>query len=134
MLRRRRLCYDINDHIWSKFILSGEIFLSGYLLHYIPYFFFERTLFLHHYLPAFVFKVLLLASILDHIHDLCKHFNKGYIANIFKTVIVFWLLYIVYTYKYFSVLSYGITQLEPEDIMKLKWKDSWDFIMHKHTS
>jgi dolichyl-phosphate-mannose-protein mannosyltransferase len=47
--------------------LTGEVLFGGYLIHYLPYFFVERTLFLHHYLPAFVFKVLLTAAVIEHI-------------------------------------------------------------------
>ncbi len=40
--------------------------LTGYLLHYLPYFFYDRTLFLHHYLPAYLYKIMLAAYFLSH--------------------------------------------------------------------
>lgn len=71
------LCYitigiiTVTD-MWTHFIDIGEVLLAGYLFHYLPYFFVERTLFLHHYLPAFTFKVLLTAALVGHIYDLAR--------------------------------------------------------------
>jgi len=55
---------------WRSFVVVGEVLLLGFLFHYVPYFFVERTLFLHHYLPAFTFKVLLMAAVIEHLHRL----------------------------------------------------------------
>jgi len=55
---------------WRSFVVVGEVLLLGFLFHYVPYFFVERTLFLHHYLPAFTFKVLLTAAVIEHLHRL----------------------------------------------------------------
>ena len=72
LMRRRRLCYDISEIEWSKFVTIGEVLLAGYLLHYLPFMFMERTLFLHHYLLAFVYKVLLMAGTMDHLYYLLR--------------------------------------------------------------
>ena len=45
LLRRRRLCFDINESEFEKYVQTGETLPSGYFAH--------RTLFLHHYLPAY---------------------------------------------------------------------------------
>jgi dolichyl-phosphate-mannose-protein mannosyltransferase len=71
-MRRQRKYHDILEEDWARFITIGEIFFIGYLLHFLPFFFVERTLFLHHYLPAFVFKVLLTAATLDHMYDVIR--------------------------------------------------------------
>ena len=42
---------------FQEFVTVGEVLFGGYLFHYAPFFFADRTLFLHHYLPAYVFKV-----------------------------------------------------------------------------
>jgi hypothetical protein len=63
------VCFCFPDS-WYKFVVVGEVLLLGYLFHYLPYFFVERTLFLHHYLPAFTFKVLLMAALVEHLHNL----------------------------------------------------------------
>lgn len=76
MLRRRRMCFDIAQEEWNKFSNVGSIFLAGYLLHFLPFMFVERTLFLHHYLPAFIFKILLTAATIEHLYYLI-----GYVAK-----------------------------------------------------
>lgn len=132
LLRRRRLCYDLDEENWQKFQQIGEIFLTGYLFHYLPYFFVERTLFLHHYLPAFVFKTLLMAALIEHIYILLRDFLKfRIIACVYITVLLVWVGIVFCTFKKFTVLSYGTTPLTTNDIVSLRWKDTWDFIVHK---
>lgn len=50
------------------FTIRLLVFLTGYLLNYLPYFFVERTLFLYFYLPSLIFKYLLFASFLEYLH------------------------------------------------------------------
>ena len=59
--------FNFSD-VWSHFVQIGEVLFAGFLFHYLPYFFVERTLFLHHYLPAFMFKVLLIAALIEHVY------------------------------------------------------------------
>lgn len=70
LIRRRRKCYDIAEEEWEKFVNNACVLLAGYFLHFLPYLFVERTLFLHHYLPAFIFKVLLTAATINHLYYL----------------------------------------------------------------
>lgn len=132
LLRRRRLCFDLDEGNWQKFQQIGEVFLMGYLFHYLPYVFVERTLFLHHYLPAFVFKTMLVAALIEHIFILLKYFIKiRVIAYLFVLLLFVWVGAVFYTFKRFSVLSYGTTPLTTSDVVNLRWKDTWDFIVHK---
>ncbi|KAI8599916.1 Dolichyl-phosphate-mannose-protein mannosyltransferase-domain-containing protein, partial [Dissophora ornata] len=48
----------------DRFVASGT-FYAGWAIHYIPFFFMSRQVFLHHYLPALYFSILLLVSRLD---------------------------------------------------------------------
>lgn len=113
--------------------MIGEVFLLGYLFHYLPYFFIERTLFLHHYLPAFAFKILLLAATLEHIYIVLNDVVKVKpAAYFFILVLLVWLGAIVFVFNKFSVLSYGTTALSTNDVINLRWKDTWDFIVHKN--
>lgn len=140
LLRRRRLCFDIDESTWTQFCKCGEILFVGYSCHFLPYFFVERTLFLHNYLPALVFKIMLLCFIIEHINDLLKQFFKSKrINNLYKTAIVVWLLIVLYVFKRFSVLTYGLPEIEgrpisADDIIALRWKHTWDFIIHKELS
>lgn len=72
LLRRRRACFDLPEEHWNQFVLVGEVLLLGYLIHYLPFFLMDRTLFLHHYLPACVFKVLLLSATIEHVYLLLR--------------------------------------------------------------
>merc|ERR1712018_378483 len=67
LLRRRRLIYDIPETEFASFCTAGEVLLTGFLLHYLPFFFYDRTLFIHHYLPAYIFKIMLCASFLSRV-------------------------------------------------------------------
>merc|ERR1711936_713202 len=70
LLRRRRLCFDIEEAEWEKFCQAGEVLLVGFLLHYLPFFFYDRTLFLHHYLPAYIYKLMIASYLVSHLHYL----------------------------------------------------------------
>ncbi|XP_066257536.1 protein O-mannosyltransferase 1 [Euwallacea similis] len=132
LLRRRRQCFDLDALNWQKFQLIGEVFFLGYLLHYLPYFFVERTLFLHHYLSAFVFKALLFAATIEHVHYVLENVLKA--RMLAKGVVLASLgmvLVVIYVFKKFSVFSYGNVALNTGDILGLRWKDTWDFIVHK---
>ena len=73
LMRRKRQCFDIPEEEWEKFVNNAYVLLAGYLLHFLPFLFVERTLFLHHYLPAFIFKVLLTAATIDHLYYLIRY-------------------------------------------------------------
>lgn len=80
LMRRKRQCFDIPEEEWEKFVNNTYVLLTGYFLHFLPFLFVERTLFLHHYLPAFIFKVLLMAATIDHLYYLIWYvprFNKS---------------------------------------------------------
>ena len=70
LLRRRRQCFDIQEDEFQEYCRVGEVLFTGYLLHYIPYFFFDRTLFLHHYLSAYLFQIMLTAYVITHCYKL----------------------------------------------------------------
>ncbi|XP_026726987.1 protein O-mannosyltransferase 1 [Trichoplusia ni] len=131
-IRQRRACTDLPPMALQKFYDAGCILFLGYWIHYLPYFFMDRTLFLHHYLPAYIFKILLLAYVIDHLYYIIQLREKTRpITNIFTLCIVIWLAYIVITFKKFSVLNYGNIDLTEHDLLNLRWKDTWDFILHK---
>ncbi|KAL0269207.1 UNVERIFIED_CONTAM: hypothetical protein PYX00_007014 [Menopon gallinae] len=132
ILRRRRKCFDIPEEEWSRFAEVGHVLAAGYVLHYLPYFFMDRTLFLHHYLPAFVFKTLLLAALYDHVSVIIRSYsNLKAIDVVMKVLVVLWCVWIVWMFKKLSVLSYGTTPLSANDLVQLKLRDTWHFILHK---
>ncbi|XP_026757022.2 protein O-mannosyltransferase 1 isoform X1 [Galleria mellonella] len=131
-IRRRRACADLPIRAIQQFYDAGYIFFLGYWLHYLPYYFMDRTLFLHHYLPAYIFKILLLSYVIDHIYFILHiHEKTKPLTNVFIVCVAVWLAYVVLTFKKFSVLNYGNVNLTESDLMNLRWKDTWDFILHK---
>lgn len=135
LLRRQRRCNDIDDAEWQRFQQAGHLFFGGFLLHYLPYLFVERTMFLHNYMPALLFKIMLLCFVLDHIGGFCNRRSlHGAIRFVYGASIAAWLLAIVWVFGRFSVLSYGTTELTADNVQALRWKDTWDFILHKDLS
>ncbi|XP_070164054.1 protein O-mannosyltransferase rt isoform X1 [Polyergus mexicanus] len=132
LMRRRRKCFDIAEEEWEKFVNNAYVLLTGYLLHFLPFLFVERTLFLHHYLPAFIFKVLLTAATIDHLYYLIGTHRPWNISLYILTCgTIAWILFVIYVFKKFIVFSYGTSALSAKDVIKLRWKDTWDFIVHK---
>lgn len=132
MLRQRRQCYDIHSDAWNQFRTTGEIIVLGYLFHFVPYFFVDHTLFLHHYLPALVFKLLLTASLVEHLFYLTRLvFARQFINWVFVIGILSWMSVVLFTFKKFMPLSYGLGPMNATQINDLRFKETWDFIVHK---
>lgn len=140
LLRRRRQCYDIDEVTWTQFIRCGEILFVGYFVHFVPYFFVERTLFLHNYLVALIFKIMLLCFIVEHLYVLIgKVLRLRILLNYYCVAVVAWLVGVLLVFKWFSILTYGSLEIggkpvSADDIIPLRWKDTWDFILHKELS
>ena len=132
LLRRRRLIFDIPETEFASFCTAGEVLLTGFLLHYLPFFFYDRTLFIHHYLPAYIFKIMLSAFFLSHCASLLSRVISTRPLRLLCTgVTLVWLAAVVYVFQKFSVLSYAHTALTANDVRDLRWKDTWDLIIHK---
>merc|ERR1711962_411617 len=132
LLRRRRLNYDIAESEFSSYCNAGEVLLTGYLTHYLPFFFYDRTLFVHHYLPAYIFKLMLAAYFLSHCAYLLRRAISRRISRLLLTVLtVTWLAAVIYVFHRFSVLSYAHTALTASDVRSLRWRDTWDLIIHR---
>nr|CAG4641462.1 EOG090X015P [Eurycercus lamellatus] len=132
MLRQRRQCYDIHEEAWSQFRTTGEVLLLGYVFHFLPYFFVDHTLFLHHYLPALVFQLLLNAALVEHIYYLTRLvFAKQFFNWMCILIICSWMSGILMVFNKFTPLSYGTGPMNASQILELKLRDTWDFIIHK---
>merc|ERR1719200_97347 len=83
LLRRRRLIYDIPEVEFASFCNAGEVLLTGFLVHYLPFFFYDRTLFVHHYLPAYIFKIMLSAFFLSHCASLLSRVLSAKVVKLF---------------------------------------------------
>ncbi|XP_078686158.1 protein O-mannosyl-transferase 1-like [Branchiostoma floridae x Branchiostoma belcheri] len=127
LVRRRRACFDMDDESWHRYILTGELVLGGWVLHYVPFFLMERTLFLHHYLPALVFKILLLAVMVENIHTHVLRWPVH--RHIFSALCAVWVTCIYFTYRKFAPLTYGNSDLSADEVTDLKWLESWDLLI-----
>ncbi|XP_011176830.2 protein O-mannosyltransferase 1 [Zeugodacus cucurbitae] len=149
VLRRRRLCFDLPEREWHRFRQIGDIFLVAYFIHYLPYFTLDRALFLHNYLPAFLFKLLLLCYVLEHIDYLlrlhcygnCKFAVNGtlqpqriWLVRSYRLGILLWLTSVIWVFIKFLPLTYGIHKLSVHEVISLRWKDTWDFIIQVNKS
>jgi len=132
LLRRQRLIYDIDDGEFTSYITGGEVFLSGYLFHYLPYYFCDRTVFLYDYLPAYIYKLMLTAHFLSHcVHLVSRAIPGRYLRVVLTVVTLAWMTAVITVFCKFSVLSYAHTPLTKEDVRALQWKDTWEFIVHR---
>jgi len=133
LLRRRRLCFDIDEVEFQRFCQAGEVLLAGYLFHYLPFFFYDRTLFLHHYLPAYTFKLMICSFMVTHLYYLVSKitsYNKLVEAGM-RFLLVSWCAVSIYVFVRFSLLCYAHTALSSDQVRSLRWKDTWDLIIHK---
>lgn len=127
-LRRRRQIIDLCDQEWRKFESIGFSLLLGYIINFAPYFFVERTLFLHNYLPALIYKICLLCSVIEHCYEILKRLKQNFLIILMKLLVLVWIAYVFHVFKTFLSVTYGRTKLTSDTIMLLRWRDTWDFI------
>jgi len=132
LLRRQRSCNDLPEEAWNKFCTIGEVFGVGFAIHYFPYFLVDRTLFLHHYMPAYLFKLCLLAAMVEHGHYLLAGYLKApRLAQLYVAAVGLWMASILYVFWYFAPITYGWRDLTSEQVLGMAWRDTWDLIIHK---
>lgn len=131
LLRRRRLCFDIDEDQWSSILLQSAICLGGYGLTYVYHFCVDRTLFLHHYLPSYVFKIMLLVSTVHHLHTISK--RVPLLRYLLTAVLLTWIAGVVHAYTKFLPTSIGYPALSRSELESLKWNHNWDFIVQNST-
>ena len=119
-----------NDHWWATFQRGGWLLVAGYLLHFIPYFVYDHTLFLHHYIPALYFKILALAFVVDHVGGSFVCGRWRILQHALTLAVVVWLGFVAFTFKTLAPLSYGDGNLTVSQLKELQINDNWDFVMH----
>ncbi|KAK6461215.1 dolichyl-phosphate-mannose-protein mannosyltransferase [Scheffersomyces coipomensis] len=102
----------------STYYANSFEFLLGWFIHYAPFFYMERELFLHHYLPALYFSILLLAQFIEYQISKRKYIGYG-------------LMIIIgvgssYCFYQFLPLIYGL-DWSVSECNQSKWFSSWDF-------
>ncbi|KAF9420475.1 hypothetical protein BGZ94_009106 [Podila epigama] len=100
-------------------IASGTFF-AGWAMHYIPFYFMHRQLFLHHYLPALYFSILLLVARVDRAWQKWpKHVRYSAGLVLMATMILSWFV--------FSPLAYGTDFGSRARCERLRVLGGWKF-------
>ncbi|KAJ2304163.1 Protein O-mannosyltransferase 2 [Coemansia sp. RSA 2706] len=96
----------------SPNIARGGMLWLGWVLHYVPFYFMGRVLYLHHYLPALYFALLLAAHELDTLTGRCTVRTRRWLTILIITVVavVFWI---------FRQCTYGWKQNSASDLAHL---------------
>lgn len=58
-------------------------------------------------------------------------YRHNFLKLMLKLSIIVWVAFVVFVFRKFAVLSYGTTHLTSKEILRLRWRDTWDFIIHK---
>ncbi|OMJ15990.1 Dolichyl-phosphate-mannose-protein mannosyltransferase 2 [Smittium culicis] len=102
-----------------------NILIVGYFIHYLPFLFMGRVMYLHHYLPSLYFAVLALAYFIDY-------YSRRYLSKRMQIVnFVFWVAIATFAFILFSPLTFGYNK----DIKLLKyrlWKSTWNIYEDVH--
>ena len=69
-------------------------------------------------------------SIFD-IYSRIKSSSSKFVKLFFLTLTAIWLGAVVYTFYRLSPLAYGVIPLTADEVKDLRWKDTWDLIIHK---
>ena len=102
-------------HKEKIYLMKGGILFIGYMLHYAPFFFQSRVLYLHHYFPALWMNILIAGVVAE------RKLSGGS-----KDKIMYFLLLIVIgTFLYFSPFSYGFVG-SSESMKDRIWRTGWN--------
>jgi len=104
----------------------------GWALHYIPFWAMGRVLYFHHYFPALLYSSMLTGVILDYMTTkFLAWFSEEQRPTIFHVLLGLYLGGLVYSFKLFAPLTYGMDETPAvhanSSVHHLKWLDSWEF-------
>ncbi|KAJ3403483.1 hypothetical protein HDU80_004092 [Chytriomyces hyalinus] len=116
MKRSVPILNDINIFkAWNASILV----VSGWFLHYFPFFLMKRQLFLHHYFPALYFAILSVGVLFELLtHRLTRASRMTLAAGLLAIVFL--------VYLDFTPITYG-NLMHKNHCNRLKWSKHWDF-------
>jgi dolichyl-phosphate-mannose-protein mannosyltransferase len=98
----------------EQFVSNGIIWLSSWLLHYVPFYIMGRVTYIHHYFPALLISVIAFAYLVQRFEI------RDTIANCTALIISG-------TFIFFSPLSYGFTG-SAENMSSRQWRNSWNIL------
>lgn len=104
----------IDPETKRTFYTNASQLVVGWVLHYLPYFFMQRTLYAHHYLPALYFAILTLGEYLNYQHKYIR-----------VSLMIAALLGAIYCFIEFIPLIYG-TEWTVGKCAAHKWLAGWN--------
>ncbi|CAJ0937158.1 unnamed protein product [Ranitomeya imitator] len=107
---------EVRD-VFSLLLEGGGQLMSGWLLHYLPFFFMGRVLYYHHYFPAMLFSSMLSAVTFWSLLRLGVLPSSAHLGAV--------LFYLFHPLAYGMVGSLSDAANSP--MAGLRWMDSWDF-------
>ncbi|KDN48044.1 hypothetical protein RSAG8_03060, partial [Rhizoctonia solani AG-8 WAC10335] len=119
ILREKRGYKDFHNTTLVKYDQLCAFLVTGWALHYFPFFLMSRQLFLHHYFPALYFAILMTCAVFDAATFNLKPRVRLQIAGVV-------LIFVVWNYMHFSPLTYG-TPWTKGKCESSKWLKTWDF-------
>ncbi|ORX48846.1 glycosyltransferase family 39 protein, partial [Hesseltinella vesiculosa] len=112
-----------------RFLRSTIFFAALWVMHYIPFFAMERTLFLHHYLPAVACGYMLVGSLYQQIFtdgfDSARHGTSTRLSMCSYVVAAIIVTLHVGMFIFLSPFTYG-TGMTTEKIIERKLFPGWD--------
>ena len=75
-----------------------------------------------------MYKLMLTAYLISHAEEIIA---STYIRLIMYLIISVWMAAAVHIFNSFSHLSFGNYPLSADEVKALRWKDTWDLIIHK---
>ncbi len=114
------------------YLTSGLWLLTGWGLHYIPFWAMGRVLYFHHYFPALLFSNMLSAIVIDYCVVTMNNILPDNLSRVFKHTVVGGILAaLCYSFLLFSPLAYGMDEtpghMANSSVHHLKWMSSWEF-------
>ncbi|KAI7871512.1 glycosyltransferase family 39 protein [Spinellus fusiger] len=148
LVTQRRRYFLISEPARSRLLSSGGFFFILWALHYFPFFFMGRALFLHHYLPAATCNYLLLGSVfqflfvrgvdsptsdlqrnesaqeLKRLHEVSFSRSHSTLLTYTATAVIIGLQ--LGFFIFLSPLTYGTPGLTIEQVLQHKLRPAWD--------
>jgi len=114
--------FNIEKEPMSELMSSACWLYLGWSIHYLPFFFMSRALFIHHYFPAMIFSTCLTGVLLDLALKELNHKVRLAVLASAGALLIF-------CFRLFSQLVNGfrgeVSNLESSSIYHLRWLDSW---------
>ncbi|KAI8611964.1 Dolichyl-phosphate-mannose-protein mannosyltransferase-domain-containing protein [Chytriomyces sp. MP71] len=109
----------LHDIHMYKAWTAAIIVVSGWFLHYFPFFLMKRQLFLHHYFPALYFAILSVGVLFELLTHRLPRPTRVMMAGVLLAMVFL-------VYLDFSPITYG-NMMHKNHCNRLKWGKHWDW-------